>query len=339
LERPIGDLKARFIVAPFTVLDTRSAWWQERKRGWLALGIKSEIGRRDNPLRYSETIRQPDPKKRNRVYIAPAALKVDLNVPGMEATPIERIEGALPLWVKRDDKFEIAGVRGGKVRTCWSLAQGAIGLTTSGSRSSPQVNIVAHIAWALQIPCRVHTPQGELGPEVSQARDFGAEVVQHKAGYNNVIIARARDDAAQRGWKEIPFGMECIEALRQTGAQYLATDIPTEVDRIVIPVGSGMSLAGLLHGLAQSDRQIRVLGIMVGADPIQRLDKYAPAKWREQVELIRSPYPYDKAIHKSIGGIKLDSIYEAKCVDYLKVGDLFWLIGIRASEAQSSRTA
>jgi hypothetical protein len=66
------------------------------------------------------------------------------------------------------------------------------------------------------------------------------------------------------------------------------------------------------------------------------LDKYAPAKWREQVDLIRSPYPYDKAIAKSIGGIRLDSIYEGKCVEYLKANDLFWLIGIRACEADKS---
>ena len=32
---------------PFSVLDARGGWWQERKRQWLALGIQSEIGRED----------------------------------------------------------------------------------------------------------------------------------------------------------------------------------------------------------------------------------------------------------------------------------------------------
>jgi len=43
---PAGpSLADRFLVPPFTVLDARQGYWQERKRQWLALGIRSEIGR------------------------------------------------------------------------------------------------------------------------------------------------------------------------------------------------------------------------------------------------------------------------------------------------------
>jgi DNA modification methylase len=38
-------LKTRFLVPPFSVLDTRAGDWQERKRAWLRTGIKSEVGR------------------------------------------------------------------------------------------------------------------------------------------------------------------------------------------------------------------------------------------------------------------------------------------------------
>ena len=38
-------LAERFGAPPFTVLDARSGAWQERKRAWLALGIRSELGR------------------------------------------------------------------------------------------------------------------------------------------------------------------------------------------------------------------------------------------------------------------------------------------------------
>jgi ParB-like chromosome segregation protein Spo0J len=64
LERTAGNLADAYLLAPFSILDTRSAWWQERRRGWLALGIKSELGRGDNALRFSQTILQPDEKKR-----------------------------------------------------------------------------------------------------------------------------------------------------------------------------------------------------------------------------------------------------------------------------------
>jgi hypothetical protein len=40
-----AKLSERFIVPPFSVLDTKQGYWQERKRYWLALGIKSEMGR------------------------------------------------------------------------------------------------------------------------------------------------------------------------------------------------------------------------------------------------------------------------------------------------------
>jgi len=40
-----GPLAARFEFSPFSVLNARSGEWQERKRAWLALGIRSEVGR------------------------------------------------------------------------------------------------------------------------------------------------------------------------------------------------------------------------------------------------------------------------------------------------------
>lgn len=40
-----GSLAERFGVAPFSVLDARKGWWQDRKAAWIALGIRSELGR------------------------------------------------------------------------------------------------------------------------------------------------------------------------------------------------------------------------------------------------------------------------------------------------------
>ena len=38
----------RFVVPPFSILDTRQGYWQDRKKAWKDLGIKSEIGRKEN---------------------------------------------------------------------------------------------------------------------------------------------------------------------------------------------------------------------------------------------------------------------------------------------------
>jgi hypothetical protein len=40
-----STLAERFGVPPFSVLDARKGWWQDRKRAWIALGIRSELGR------------------------------------------------------------------------------------------------------------------------------------------------------------------------------------------------------------------------------------------------------------------------------------------------------
>jgi hypothetical protein len=44
-EQATTTLAERFMVVPFSVLNAREGWWQERKRAWLASGIRSEIGR------------------------------------------------------------------------------------------------------------------------------------------------------------------------------------------------------------------------------------------------------------------------------------------------------
>lgn len=68
-----GSLAGRFGVPPFSVLNAREGWWQERKRGWLALGIRSEIGRGGNLLNFSDTLIEPDPEKRAAMQAARAA--------------------------------------------------------------------------------------------------------------------------------------------------------------------------------------------------------------------------------------------------------------------------
>lgn len=51
-----NKLADRFLVPPFSVLDARQGYWQERKRAWLALGLRSELGRPRNLLKMSETV-------------------------------------------------------------------------------------------------------------------------------------------------------------------------------------------------------------------------------------------------------------------------------------------
>jgi hypothetical protein len=56
-DRANETLSQRFLVPPFSVLDSRQGYWQERKRAWLSLGIQSEVGRGENLLKMSEQVR------------------------------------------------------------------------------------------------------------------------------------------------------------------------------------------------------------------------------------------------------------------------------------------
>lgn len=242
-----------------------------------------------------------------------------------ELTPIQRVGGIM---LKRDDLFHVKGVRGGKVRTCWYLSYGADGLITAGARHSPQVSIVSRIAQHLDVPCRVHVPRGKETMQIIYAEQNGAEIIRHFPGYNTVIVARARDDAlTHSSFTEIPFGMECWEAVNQTRKQTL--NIPSNAKRIVVPVGSGMTLAGVLWGLKDMGLDLPVLGVSVGANPERRLDHYAPKGWRRNTVLTVSESGYHDTVHGDIGGIDLDPIYEAKCLPHLMEDDLFWVIGHR----------
>jgi 1-aminocyclopropane-1-carboxylate deaminase/D-cysteine desulfhydrase-like pyridoxal-dependent ACC family enzyme len=246
-------------------------------------------------------------------------------------TPVQEVAGYL---VKRDDLFGAGGSRGGKVRSCLALASSvpdAAGLVTAAARHSPQAAIVAGIARELGLPCAVVHPDaaGELTAELVRAQQLGAELLPVRPGYNSVICARAREQAGRRGWLEIPFGMECSAAVQQNARQ--ARELPAlpAPARIVVPVGSGMSLAGILTGMRQAGNWTPVLGVMVGADRSRRLDKWAPSDWRTRARLVHCGLPYAREVSARIGDVELDPIYEAKAVPFLRAGDLFWIVGRR----------
>lgn len=56
IENPYSDspneknLQERFIAPPFSIIDTRQKYWQDRKRLWKEFGIKSDEGRAQNLL-------------------------------------------------------------------------------------------------------------------------------------------------------------------------------------------------------------------------------------------------------------------------------------------------
>jgi len=232
------------------------------------------------------------------------------------------------VWVKRDDLAVYPGGTGGKARACYEIAKvSTTGLVTAGARASPQVAIVAKTAAHFGLPCRVHVPSGEWTDQIKIADAAGATVVQHFPGHNSVIIARAKCDAADRRWTYIPFGMDCDKAVELTAGQ--TKNVPTGVKRVVVPVGSGVTLAGVMRGL-WGRQDVSYVGICVGANPEGRLHRRAPLFWQNRTVLLNSGLPYgESAPRLTLGNIVLDPVYEAKCLPFLNTGDLFWIVGKR----------
>ena len=57
---PAPKLVDKFIIPPLSVLDQRSGEWQQRKRSWLSLGLRSEVGRDETLTLASKSGSVPD---------------------------------------------------------------------------------------------------------------------------------------------------------------------------------------------------------------------------------------------------------------------------------------
>ena len=91
---PKGNLSDRFMIPPCTVLNAREGWWQDRKRGWLALGIKSELGRGDALVGYSEACKKGYAKSYNmhgRANEIRIQLRTALSQTGRKPVPYPRL--------------------------------------------------------------------------------------------------------------------------------------------------------------------------------------------------------------------------------------------------------
>ena len=130
-------------------------------------------------------------------------------------------------------------------------------------------------------------------------------------------------------WLVIPFGMKSEEAVNATRGQ--VSKIDPRVKKIYMAVGSGVSLSGILWGLQDQGWKGKVIGVVIGSDPEGTLDEYAPENWRNMVRLVESGVDYHKKINAQIGHIKLDPIYEAKVLQFIKGNsdEMLWIIGER----------
>lgn len=205
--------------------------------------------------------------------------RVDL---GTWPTPLEcadRLAGALglgpgDLWIKRDDATVLGG-GGNKIRkleySCAAaLANGADTLLTSGAAQSNHARLTA--AAGARLGLQVELVLGATEPDVAAGNVLLDALLGARIEWAGAANERELAQALERRAAELRAQGRKVEVLPYGGSTPLSSlgyvDCARELleqlgdlDRVVVAVGSGGTMAGLVHALGAR----RVLGVNTGA--------------------------------------------------------------------------
>ena len=246
----------------------------------------------------------------------------------MNLSTVEKVDN---IYLKREDLVTFNNTNGGKARVIDYLIQEGIkegysAFVSCGSRTSVQCEIISAACEYYEVDCYLFIPSGHDTASTKYMQSHShTTLMRTDAGYLSVIKKQSREYADAKEYFYIPFALEDEIAIDINKDQ--VQNIPKEVSRIVVPIGSGMNFISIIKGLEYYNKNIPVLGIQTGLDPTKNIEKFL-GKTEIQYEIIKSELPYDKkADNYKIGSLELNRIYEAKCLPYLKNNDLLWIIG------------
>jgi 1-aminocyclopropane-1-carboxylate deaminase/D-cysteine desulfhydrase-like pyridoxal-dependent ACC family enzyme len=245
--------------------------------------------------------------------------------------------------------FEDIPLSGGKVRQAIQLLERRVDyirrehrntVLTATSIHSPQGLIIARVCVLFSLNCVVFsaTRNEKLGPMLVKALDTGAKHVSVPLGYENVLLdAMKRFQCGFGGGYIVRFGINLEDEpdaiIGSTVEQ--CSNIPESVTTVVVPVGSGITAAGILLGLVKYRPNMKRI-VLVQIAGYDRRDTITRICRRNlpRYEWIELTIPYSRHFTRSVDGIRLDPVYEAKAHDWLLSQDivddpgvLFWLVG------------
>lgn len=268
-------------------------------------------------------------------------------------TPIERHENIL---FKRDDLFKPfpdLEISGGKIRQCMALIYNNYNyisrfcngtVATASSVHSPQGIIVCRVAkefgfksiLGLGNQKNVEEAKKNHGM-VRRAAELGADIrILSKLGYNTALYSKLMEQSHRSKFYIVQFGVSLNnnkEAVIGSIANQVA-NLPDRLDNLVIPVGSGISMMGILLGIKKFRKKIdSIYGIQIAN--VSRTKAIDSMVKGINYKFIQDPtYPYAKEVYHTIGdSLTLDPIYEAKAYEYMQnklnlSGEtLFWIVG------------
>jgi cysteine synthase len=294
------------------------------------------------------------------------------------------VEGRAGMLFKRDDLFRPfpeMPLNGGKVRQAMNLVRNNLDairakhggmVATCSSVHSPQGILVARIAKEFGLSCALGIGNNRGVDEVCKrhyniavARSLGCDVrVLSPMGYGTVLAARMKETFPRAF--QIAFGMN-FKHDRESILECVADQVqnlPRDLDALVVPMGSGLTAAGVLRGLAKHSiavgkvHLVQISGFDRTGALRAALGSYGYDVGYREPGLPRSgltvtlgrhsipqinaeilvhvshEYSYDKWVRVKIDDdMSLDGRYEAKAYKYM-VGRikpegkvLFWVVG------------
>lgn len=250
-------------------------------------------------------------------------------------TPIEQFEN---FYLKRED---LAGYKndnwpaGAKMRQFKTMIEAALPgtpLAVGCSAFSAMQIYVAAAAKEYKRKAFIFVPARKAPSKATQwALAQGAKVVFVRPGYPSIYRKAARDKAAALGgvirWN---FRLAVLDTAAQTA------NIPENINRIVVPTGSGLTAAGVILGLQKLPwaKQNKPTVVAVAVSPISSAEKiwktvetcgglrnFQPIK----LEFISPHSKYEKPEYVQ----NFDPFYAAKAYSALTPESLLWVSGRR----------
>ena len=266
-----------------------------------------------------------------------------------DLSPVQEIGGLL---FKRDDLYRPFGageVNGGKLRQAMMLIDSVspTGVITYCSIHSPQAPITAAAAKLHGIPCYIlygGTTRESVRtlPMPRMAMKYGAKIsIAAKSGRHNVLHARARELAGEKGYFIVQYGINIIghgDVLLRAVAEQVQS-LPDALESLVMTCGSGITAAGVMIGLHKYHKRVRHVHLVAtGPDRNAFIHKtlqlYGADRQYEYHDLYYAPgFVYEKGAPTTYEGIALHPHYEAKAFRWFihsgipKDGTLFWITG------------
>tara|TARA_R110000787_G_scaffold55416_1_gene127916 strand:+ start:5879 stop:6817 length:939 start_codon:yes stop_codon:yes gene_type:complete len=300
-----------------------------------------------------------------------------------DLTPVEIVDG---MTFKRDDKFAPLGygdINGAKLRQAIWLVDGWVkrgvkGIVSGSVSQSPQHAFISEICKHYRIGCVITHSKKKIeekdSPYLFRAKRLGAKMLYSKVGYAKTLGALARKTLKllpDHEFLETNITLEDnvntweeIEAFHSVGAEQVR-NIPSSVNRLVIPCGSCNSSTSILYGLLKYPKpnlkEIILMGIgNHGSNNIEyiehRLKHISATKgidtegvydWSfEGLKGFRHSMRYENlngtgycqysdTFHEKAGSIYFHPRYEGKCIRYFRQRmkehwnekTLFWIVG------------